>query len=191
MTSDQFVFAGVDLSSGRRPVTFAALDEDLKILALERLSLAQSLSSLNEYGNIFLSINSSTQAATEFRKSITQAGFKQLSTQSPRRWMETDSQEGFLTRCGHELLSRRSIEGRLQRALILYDARLQIPDPMDYFEEITRYKLIQGILPVEIIYPARELDALMAAYVAWLTVNEPRQTHDVGNRILLLEESDE
>ena len=34
MTPDMIIFAGVKLSSGRKPVTFAGLDEDLKIRLL-------------------------------------------------------------------------------------------------------------------------------------------------------------
>ena len=41
-----------------------------------------------------------------------------------------------------KLLSRRTLEGRIQRALVLYDQGLQINDPMEFFEEITRYRLI-------------------------------------------------
>lgn len=189
MASDQIVFAGVDLSSGRKPVTLAVLDEDLRILALDRWSLAGFILHLTESESVVLSVNYSTQTVTEFQRSIAQAGFKPFSTQGPRRWMETDSQQSFLSLCGHDLLSRRSIEGRLQRALILHDTRVRIQDPMDYFEEITRYKLKQGILPLENTYPARELDALMAAYVAWLSVNEPRQTQLLGNRVLPFKDS--
>jgi hypothetical protein len=52
---------------------------------------------------------------------------------------------------------------------------LQITDPIDIFEEFTRYKLIQGILPLENIYSSKELDALVAAYLAWIAINRPGQ----------------
>lgn len=185
MAVDQIVFAGVDVASGRKPVTLAVLDEDLKILTLQRCTFTQCTSSLSEHETIYLSINSSRQAVAEFRKTISQAGFKQLSAQSSRRWMETDAQQDFLALCRQDLLSRRSIEGRIQRALLLHEARLRIPDPMDYFEEITRYRLMQGILPLENVYPARELDALMAAYVAWMYVNNSNRAQVVGNQVLL------
>lgn len=191
MTSDPIFFAGVDVSSGRKPVTLAILDEDLRLVTLQRGTLAESLSSFESYEDIYLSINASTKTAADFKKLVAQAGFRQLPAQSPRRWMETDSQQSFLTLCKQDLLSRRSIEGRIQRALLLHDARLRIPDPMDYFEEITRYRLMQGILPLENIYPARELDALMAAYVAWMYINNSARVQTTGNQVLLVNATEE
>ena len=55
---------------------------------------------------------------------------------------------------------------------------------MEFFEEITRYKLIQGILPLENLYTSKELDALVAAFVAWMTVNKPGQFIIQGEFIL-------
>jgi len=69
------------------------------------------------------------------------------------------------------VFSRQSLEGRLQRGLILYDEGLRIPEPMEFFEEITRHKLLQGVLPSEYIYSPRQLDALMMAYVSWMAGN--------------------
>ncbi|MGZ9226270.1 MAG: hypothetical protein ACXW4M_12030, partial [Anaerolineales bacterium] len=77
---------------------------------------------------------------------------------------------------------------RIQRALVLYDQGLQINDPMEFFEEITRYKLIQGILPLENLYASKELDALVAAYIAWMTVNKPGQFIIQGEFILPAQE---
>lgn len=185
MSSDHIIFAGVDISSGRKPATVAALDENMNVLALQKWTLSECIDSLKEYENILLAINSSTAASAEFKKLIGQAGFKPASRQHPRSWLETDAQQNYLALCGQQLLSKRTLEGRIQRALILYDERLRIPDPMDFFEEITRHKLIQGILPMENSYSARELDALMAAYVAWMYSNEPRQVDTVGNSVML------
>ena len=43
------------------------------------------------------------------------------------------------------------------------------------FEEITRYKLVQGILPLENLPSSKELDALAAAYLAWMNFTRPGQ----------------
>lgn len=188
MSPDHIIFGGVDISSGRKPVTFAALDEHVNVLALQNLTLAESIDCLKAYENILLAINPVTEKSAEFKRLIGQAGLKQASKGGPRRWVETDSQENYRMLCQHTLLSKRTLEGRIQRALILYDERLQIPDPMDFFEEITRHKLIQGILPLENSYSLRELDALMAAYIAWMYINEPRQVNVVGNRVMLVNE---
>jgi hypothetical protein len=52
------------------------------------------------------------------------------------------------------------------------------------FEEITRYKLIQGILPLENLPSSRELDALAAAYLAWMIFNRPAQIAATGEFVL-------
>lgn len=63
----------------------------------------------------------------------------------------------------------------MQRQLMLFDLKLPVPDPMDFFEEITRHKLRRGTLPLDTIYAAEELDALAAAYCAWRMVHQPDQ----------------
>jgi hypothetical protein len=74
-----------------------------------------------------------------------------------------------------------SLEGRLQRQLILYDLELPVPDAMDFFLEITRHKLMQGDLPLENIYTFSELNALAAAYVAWLAAHQPEDILCLGH----------
>lgn len=184
MSSDQIIFAGVDISSGRRPVTFAALDGDLKILTLEKWNIAESLAYLEQYESALLAITSSSQKRenqAEFKNKITLAGFKPSRGESAtRQWVETDAQDCFHALSGQEILPRRTLEGRIQRALILYEEGLRIPDPMDFFEEITRHKLMQGILPLENVYLFRQLDALAAAYIAWMTLNRSGQMEIQG-----------
>ncbi len=46
--------------------------------------------------------------------------------------------------------------------------------------EITRFKLVQGELPVENIYTSGELNALAAALVAWLAGCEPERIELLG-----------
>jgi len=74
-----------------------------------------------------------------------------------------------------------TLEGRLQRQMILYERKVKIPDPMLFFEEITRYKILKGILPVDQLYQAGELDALVAAYTAWLCANHADQVITLGD----------
>ncbi|MEO8355889.1 MAG: hypothetical protein ABI621_08245 [Chloroflexota bacterium] len=192
MSSDQIIFAGVDISSGRKPVTFAALDGDLNILILEKWDTSETLEHLNEYQPAVLAINSSGQkreSYSDFKNKITQSEFKPFSrTDATDQWIETVAQDCFRALIGQELLSRRTLEGRIQRALILYDEGLQIPDPMDFFEEITRHKLMQGILPLENVYSFRQLDALVAAYTAWMTINRSGQMEIQGGNIARLRE---
>jgi len=74
-----------------------------------------------------------------------------------------------------------TLEGRLQRQLILNDKGLRITDGMTFFEEITRFKLIRGILPQDVLYTPEQLDVLVAAYTAWLVVNHPKEVTGVGD----------
>lgn len=77
---------------------------------------------------------------------------------------------------------KHSLEGRLQRQLILYEQGINVPDPMRFFEEITRHRLLQGILPMDHLYSPGELDALVAAYTAWLAIAHPDQITLLGDQ---------
>lgn len=179
MPSDQITFAGAELSSGRKPVTLAAIDQGLNILLVEKWDIPETLSCLKDYENIWVAINMPVrgqEAFNEFKKKISQSGFKSYSNRNdPKQFLVTNAQDCFRALSGHRLFPPRSLEGRLQRSAILYEQGLQITDPIDIFEEITRYKLIQGILPLENIYSSKGLDALAAAYLAWIAVNRPGQ----------------
>jgi len=76
---------------------------------------------------------------------------------------------------------KTSLEGRLQRQLKLYDQGLDIPDPMRVFEEITRYRIMQGIMPLEGLYTSHELDALVAAHTAWTANLHPERITVLGD----------
>ena len=71
--------------------------------------------------------------------------------------------------------SKYTLEGRLQRQLALLEQGIHVADPMLFFEEITKYKLLKGILPLEGLYNPGELDALAAAYTAWFAANHPNR----------------
>lgn len=190
MIPDPILFAGVELSSGRKPVTFAGLDEDLNIRMLEKWDNSEVLTCLQNYENCVLVVNipSTKQGQglyAALKEESGEAGFQPFSQKShPKQWIETDAQDCFHALSGHKLLPHRLLEGRLQRGAILYEQGLQIADPVDLFEEITRYKLVQGILPLDKLPSARELDALMAAYLAWMSVNRPGQIVPKGEFVL-------
>jgi len=102
----------------------------------------------------------------------------------PRCILETCADAVFWRLLGGKLPLPPSLEGRLQRQLILQDQGLPLPDAMDFFMEITRHRLIYGDLPDENIYSFEELNALAAAYVAWRVGCQP-------DRIELLGDADE
>ena len=80
----------------------------------------------------------------------------------------------------HALFARETLESRLQRQLFLYEQGLDLPDPMHFFEEITRHRLLRGILPDKDLYSASELDAITSAYTAWLAHTRPQQVTLIG-----------
>jgi len=77
---------------------------------------------------------------------------------------------------------KKTLEGRLQRQLLLHSLSVDVPDPMRLFEEITRYKIIQGQLPLDDLCTVEELEALIAAYTAWKAATEPDEITLMGER---------
>jgi hypothetical protein len=107
--------------------------------------------------------------------------FKRLEHLDYRAYPHEDgphqSMEVYPHACFTVLLDRlpfpkHSLEGRIQRQLILHQCQVGLADPMLVFEEITRHRLLQGILPLDDLHPPEELDALVAAYTAWLASNQ-------------------
>jgi len=205
MSSIDTIFAGIDISSGRKPITYVALDHDLKVTFLERWDISQAINHLEQFERVILAVNiltgrKSTSAhrgqkiSTDLKKKIVAAGFKPyLTSNAPRQWVETNPPECFRSLAGQTPLPRRTLAGQIQRALILYEQGLQIDDPMDFFEEITRHHVLAGVMPTELLYSASELDALAAASVAWMLVNKPVQvdlTKDRGEGMIVIPRED-
>jgi len=112
------------------------------------------------------------QASFELYRKLEKIGFQKYPQKdAPHQILETHPHACFCALAGQLPLSKPTLEGRLQRQLILYERGVRIKDPMDFFEEITRYKMMKGIFPIELIYPTEILDALIAAYTAWLTMH--------------------
>lgn len=188
------VFAGIDVSSGRKPITYAVLDDGLNVVLLEKCDMSYVIAHLEQHRKVLLGVNlrpgsksasslRTQNAYEEIRKKIFQSGIKPyLSNNAPKQWVETNPDECFQSLSGQVPGSRRTLGGLIQRALILYDEGLQLRDPMEFFEEITRHHLMSGILPMELLYSASELDALAAAYISWLLVNKPVQVDLTKNR---------
>ena len=82
---------------------------------------------------------------------------------------------------GQAPLPKNTFEGRIQRQLALCEQKVVVPDPMELFEEITRHRLLQGVLPVKDLYSQGELDALVAAFTAWLAATHPERTCTLGD----------
>lgn len=101
--------------------------------------------------------------------------------EAARQWLEVYPHASFTILLGRQPFPKNTLEGRLQRQLILFQREMAIPDPMRFFEEITRHRLLQGILPLGDLYSAAELDALVAAFTVWLAVCHPEQVCALGD----------
>lgn len=123
------------------------------------------------------------QAAFSLYRKLKEAGFQfyPASSRADRQILETHPHAVFCSLLGKQPLPKPSLEGRLQRQLILQEQGVFIRDPMDFFEEITRHRLLQGILPLEYVYQPEELDALAAACVVWLVSARPEEVTVVGD----------
>jgi hypothetical protein len=122
------------------------------------------------------------QSGFELYRKLEKIGFQKYPQKdAPHQALETHPHACFCVLAGQLPLSKPTLEGRLQRQLILHERGMHIKDPMDFFEEITRYKMMKGIFPTELIYPTEMLDALVAAYTAWLTVNKPDSVSIIGD----------
>ncbi len=122
------------------------------------------------------------QAGFELYRKLGKMGFQKHSkTDTTYKILETNSHACYCVMAGQVPAARLSLEGRLQRQIILYEHGLGIKDPMDFFEEITRYKLAKGIWPVELLYLPEQLDALVAAYTVWLAVEKKGKITSVGD----------
>jgi len=192
MTSNP-AFVGIHLSYGHKPVTLALLDDELDLIKRANCDIEEAGAILSESDSVTVCLTAnakskSTKSANThsmFNEQLEKMSFRPYSAQKEiRQWFKANADESFSALLQRKLLSRRTLEGRIQRALVLYDQGLQINDPMEFFEEITRYKLMQGILPLENLYTSNELDALVGAYVAWTTVNKPGQFVIKGEFIL-------
>jgi Protein of unknown function (DUF429) len=119
---------------------------------------------------------------TLYRK-LSKLGFKLYPEEgASHQWLETHPDACFCVLLNEIPLSKPTLEGRLQRELILYEQGVRIKDPMIFFEEITRHKLIKGILPMELVQLPEQLDALVAAYTAWLAAKKPAEVMRIGHK---------
>ena len=189
MATDGMLFAGVSISSGRKPLTFAALNDMLDVVILTQYGLSEAINCLMEYERVQVAIHSSnTKSGRElfqnFENRIVEAGIQPFTVkEGPRLWIESNA-EACYRAFQPQLVPQRTLEGRIQRGLILYEQGVQIPDPMDYFEEITRHKILQGVLPAENIYSSSQLAALIMAYLAWMA-GSPAEKVIVQDQIML------
>lgn len=98
-----------------------------------------------------------------------------------RQCLEVHPHACFAALLGRLPFSKNTLEGRVQRQLVLFEHGVGVRDPMIVFEELTRHHLLQGRLSLEGLLTHDELDALVAAYTAFLAFRYPERVTAVGD----------
>ena len=182
MIFNEMLYVGIEISSGSRPFIYAAIDQDLNILLLESYSLSRVMTHLQRHENQMLAINASFRNSSlsngnghkifnALESEIVQAGFKPyLSIHACRQWVETYPFDCFSSLSGQTPLPRSTMRGRVQRAEILYEQGLRINAPRKFFGGVHNSVVN---MTRDALYTSAELDALMAAVIAWMLINKP------------------
>jgi hypothetical protein len=238
MLFNETTFIGIDPTAGKRLMAYAALDQELRILALKMGDLDEITAYVGGQQAGFVAINGPRRPnqglmkREEIREKLNpvprpgrwqgyrvaeyllrqhniyimrtcsdvnkcpkwmQNGFDLYnrleslgyqdypSSDTPSQILEVYPHGAYTVLLGHKPFKKTSLEGRLQRQLILHNQGLDIPDPMRFFEEITRYRILKGVLPLEGLYSVRKLEAMVAAYTAWMAAISNKDTTLIGN----------
>ncbi|NIS82506.1 MAG: DUF429 domain-containing protein [Anaerolineales bacterium] len=242
MQFEDIVYVGIDPKAGARPIEFAAMDKQKRVIVLDRNNVETVLAYITGLGAAMVAI-AAPQSPNQglMRKSAIRRRYKLRSDghtwtkwrvceyelrrrnirlhntpdtlEAAPRWVQNGflfyrrlSEMGFQAyshgkefdrqtyfevsphACYSVLLERRpllkrTLEGRMQRQLFLYLEGLDVANPLYVLEEITRYHLLTGNLPLEGLYESDPLDALVAAYTAFLAGEEPERVCQVGEKV--------
>ncbi|MGD8813445.1 MAG: DUF429 domain-containing protein [Anaerolineales bacterium] len=235
------IYVGIDPTAGKKPMHFAAIDNQLRLVALDSGSMEEVLAFVACQEKAVVAVDApqspnqelmlrsdirrsfdldpdgrtwgqwkvceyelrrrnirlyNTPSKVEEAKSWVQMGFKLFRRLSQLGYRHFYAGEGMTARtmlevhphaCFSVMLGLRpflkvTLEGRLQRQLVLYINGLDIPNPMRALEEITRHHLLHSRLPIENLYDHDQLDALVAAYTSYLVAVKPEEVMQVGDR---------
>jgi hypothetical protein len=125
--------------------------------------------------------SASLQKAFKFASELGMNGFQFWPFPNSRYQMvETVADAAYWALLGVKPFAPNTLEGRIQRQLALQSQYLPVADAMEFFEEITRHRLLTGKLPDEKILSAPTLNALVAAFTAWIIVNRPAEYARIG-----------
>ncbi|OGN95938.1 MAG: hypothetical protein A2Z71_05330 [Chloroflexi bacterium RBG_13_50_21] len=231
-------YLGIDPTAGRKPFTYAALDNDLHLTALGRGSLDEVLTFTAGQHQAFVAVCAPRKPNqgmmgrpqvrdqlsppprpgrwTDFRlveyllrqhriscyktpsdekacpnwmkmgfnlyQRLERMGYQPYPAQeSALQWLEVYPHASFCCLLGRVPLPKNTLEGRIQRQLVVHQQKIDVPDPMDMFKGITSQRLLQGAWPMEKLYSQGELDALVAAFTAWQAANHPEQSTSLGD----------
>lgn len=101
--------------------------------------------------------------------------------ESALQWLEVYPHASYCCLLGRVPLPKNTLEGRIQRQLVLNQHKIGVPDPMELIKGITPQRLLEGDWPLDNLYSQGELDALVAAYTAWQAANHPKRITSLGD----------
>jgi predicted nuclease with RNAse H fold len=96
-------------------------------------------------------------------------------------FLEVNPHACFTSLLGRRPFLKQTMEGRMQRQLVLFLEGLDLPNPLQVLEEVTRHHLLTGDLPLDTLYTHEALDALISAYTAFLAGTNPTRITQVGD----------
>jgi hypothetical protein len=122
------------------------------------------------------------RAIFQLARELSKRGFMEGATarESPRFLLATRPAACAAVLLGRLPFGRATLEGRIQRQLLLIREKVALPDPMDSLEEMTAHHLLSGRLSLRGILKREELDALLAAFTAWRAVCLPETVTWLG-----------
>ncbi len=100
---------------------------------------------------------------------------------APKQYLEVHPHAIFATLLGHLPWRKDTLEGRMQRQLLLHRENVEVPNPLSVLEEITGHHLLEGELSLPTLRSHDELDALAAAYTAYLAYRHVERVTCVGD----------
>lgn len=232
------VFIGIDPPSSEKSLTYAALDQDLNLIALSRADISEVSAFAGGQKAAFVAVNAPRRLNqglmkqesirnslspqpnpgrwTAFRlaeymlfqkniritntpsdlnscpgwmrngftlyRNLKEFGYQDFPLEKQEKQMlEVYPHAAFTVLLKRVPFLKKTLEGRLQRQLLLHSLSVDVPDPMRIFEEFTRYKILRGQLPLEGLFSVEQLESLIAAYTAWKAAVEPDEITRVGN----------
>ncbi len=124
------------------------------------------------------------QVGFELFQALRAAGFepyREGGLGARRQVLEVHPHACYTVMLGHLPLTKTAMEGRLQRQLVLFREGVDVDDPMNVLEEVTPHRLLSQSFDLPGLLDHDSLDALIAAYTAFMTAQGPECVSVVGD----------
>lgn len=96
--------------------------------------------------------------------------------------LETQPHASYTVLLERRPFLKRTLEGRLQRQLVLHLEGIGVTNPDEILKGIHREHLLRSRLPLDGLQTSAELDTLVNAYTAYLAISNPERTTLVGDK---------